>query len=217
MRQFAEWGFTFVKHDFSSCDLFGRWGFQMGCSLTDKGWHLHGRGKTNAEVVKALYHSLRRAAPELLIMGCNTFSHLSAGIFDISRVGDDTSGLEWERTRRMGVNALAFRLPQHNIFYAADSDCIGLTKAVPWELNKQWLALAAETGTPLFVSIQLDMMGDEQMAAVEDAFARADSPALEAEPLDWMETSCPSCWKFGGEIRNFIWYPEEGTRIYQMF
>ena len=214
MRRFAEWGFQLVKHDFSSCDLFGRWGFQMGCTLTESGWHLYNRGITNAEAVKGLYHALRDAAPDLLIMGCNTFGHLSAGVFDISRTGDDTSGLEWERTRKMGVNTLAFRLPQHGVFYAADPDCVGLTRAVPWELNKQWLELVAATGTPLFVSMQLDMMGGEPSKAVAAAFAKADGPAPDAEPLDWMETSCPARWRFGDEIREFDWYTGEGVRIF---
>ncbi len=214
MRRFAEWGFALVKHDFTSCDLFGRWGFQMGCALTNGGWHLHDRTVTNAEAVKKLYHTLRDAAPELLVMGCNTFSHLSAGVFDLSRTGDDTSGLEWERTRKMGINTLAFRLPQHNLFYAADPDCVGLTRAVPWELNRQWLELIAGTGTPLFVSVQPDMMGSEQMDAVAAAFAKADLPAPDAEPLDWMETTCPSRWRFGETVREFNWYTESGVRIY---
>ena len=38
-----------------------------------------------------------------------------------NRTGDDTSGRIWERTRRMGVNTLAFRLPQHNAFYHIDA------------------------------------------------------------------------------------------------
>ena len=44
----------------------------------------------------------------------------------LNRTGDDTSGRIWERTRRMGVNTLAFRLPQHNTFYHIDADCVGI-------------------------------------------------------------------------------------------
>ena len=43
----------------------------------------------------------------------------------------------------MGVNTLAFRMPQHSTFYSHDADCLGLTKDVPWALNEQWLRLLA--------------------------------------------------------------------------
>ena len=56
--------------------------------------------------------------------GCNTIGHLSVGLFDASRTGDDVSGREWERTRRMGVNTLAYRLPQHKTFFQLDADCV---------------------------------------------------------------------------------------------
>jgi len=42
----------------------------------------------------------------------------------------------------MGVNTLAFRLAQHNAFYMVDADCVGiLGDNIPWEKNRQWLAL----------------------------------------------------------------------------
>ena len=89
-------------------------------------------------------------------------SHLSAGLFEICRVGDDTSGTEWARTRKMGVNTLAFRGAQHGAFYVADADCVGVTNAVPWSLNRQWLDLLARSGTMLFVSLAPDALGAEQ-------------------------------------------------------
>ena len=52
---------------------------------------------------------------------------------DLNRTGDDTSGRIWERTKRMGVNTLAFRLPQHNTFYHIDADCVGIFRKDPWD------------------------------------------------------------------------------------
>ncbi|PYT32182.1 MAG: hypothetical protein DMG58_10690 [Acidobacteria bacterium] len=43
-----------------------------------------------------------------------------------------TSGRDWNRTRRMGVNTLAFRGVQHGAFFATDADCVGIMAAVPW-------------------------------------------------------------------------------------
>ncbi len=124
---YKNWGFELVKHDYTSYDLFGRWGFEMNEMMTVPGWHFQDRSKTNAEIILELYGTIRAAAGDMYLIGCNTFSHLSAGIFEINRIGDDTSGNEWARTLKMGVNSLAFRLPQHNTFYAADGDCVGLT------------------------------------------------------------------------------------------
>ncbi len=106
-----------IKHDFSTSDLCGRWGFEMGDAMTADGWAFADRSRTTAEIIIDHYRSIREAAgDDVVVLGCNTIGHLSAGIFEISRVGDDTSGQEWARTRKMGVNTLAFRLPQHGAF-----------------------------------------------------------------------------------------------------
>ena len=128
-----QWGFELIKHDYTTFDIFGRWGFQMGGALTTDGWRFAGgAGRTTAEVIDQLYRTIRAAAASSLLIGCNTVSHLSAGRFEICRIGDDTSGTEWSRTRKMGVNSLAFRGAQHGAFYVADPDCVGVTTAVPW-------------------------------------------------------------------------------------
>ena len=171
IRLYKTWGYHLVKHDFTSYDLFGRWGFDMNESLTIPGWHFQDRSITNAEIILYLYQTIRAAALDMYLIGCNTFSHLSAGIFELNRIGDDTSGNEWARTLKMGVNTLGFRLPQHGTFYAADGDCVGLTTKIPWEKNKQWLQLLAESSAPLFISAEPDAMGDEQKKGVKKSFS----------------------------------------------
>ena len=95
--------------------------------MTRDGWTFAaGPSRTTAEVVEDLYRTIRVAAADSLVIGCNTVSHLSAGHFEICRIGDDTSGTEWPRTRKMGVNTLAFRGVQHGAFYVADADCVGV-------------------------------------------------------------------------------------------
>src|ERR1700712_5982046 len=113
----------------------------MKDDITTPGWSFNDKSKTTAEVILNLYKSIREAADDLYVIGCNTLSHLSAGLFELNRIGDDTSGKEWERTRKMGVNTLGFRMVQHHNFYAADGDCVGLTNQVPWHKNKQWMHL----------------------------------------------------------------------------
>jgi alpha-galactosidase len=197
MRQAIGWGYEMVKHDFSTYDLLGQWGFEMGPQPTLPGWSLADRTRTNAEVIADLYAQLRQAAGErILLDGCNTIGHLGQGIFDLQRSGDDTSGRHWERTRRMGINTAAFRLPQHGTFFTLDADLIAITDAVPWELSRQWLDLVARSGTATLVSAAPSVRsGPEQEAALKDAFQVAAAGGVAAKPVDWMQTSAPEQWR----------------------
>jgi alpha-galactosidase len=207
-----DWGFDLIKHDYTTYDLFGRWGFEMGTSFTKNGWTFaSGAVRTTAEVIDELYGTIRTAARDALIIGCNTVSHLSAGHFEICRVGDDTSGTEWGRTWKMGVNSLAFRAAQQGAFYVADADCVGVTTSIPWALNKQWLDLLARSGTMLFVSLAPDALGAEQKADLTRAMAMASVSQPIAEPLDWQRTNSPEHWRLMGGAHAFAWAGPEGA------
>jgi alpha-galactosidase len=211
VRRIAAWGFELVKHDFSSFDLLGRWGFAMAGELTDSGWHFADRSKTNAEVTLALYRALRESAGDVPLIGCNTFGHLAAGVFELQRTGDDTSGRDFNRTRRMGVNTLAFRAPQHGTFFSLDADCAPITPQVPWELASRWLDLVARSGTALFVSPDPKVLNPETKAAIKRAFAAASQKQPLAEPLDWMETTTPRRWRIHGATVDYEWYGPDGA------
>lgn len=203
IKLYREWGFELVKHDYSSFDIFGRWGVQMKEEMTVPGWHFNDRSRTNAEIISELYHTIREAAGDMYLIGCNTVSHLSAGVFELNRIGDDTSGREWDRTLKYGVNTMGFRLPQHNTFYAVDGDCVGLTTQIPWKNNKQWMQLLAESGAPLFISAQPEATGPEQKEYIKKCFAMAAQVQPTGEPLDWMTNSRPSKWKLNGRVVEF--------------
>ena len=161
---YKQWGFEMVKHDYTTFDIFSKWGFEMNDKMTEPGWKFNDTSKTNAEIILYLYKSIRDAAGDMYLIGCNTISHLSAGVFELNRIGDDTSGKEWARTKKMGVNTMGFRMVQHKTFYEVDGDCVGLTTAVPWEKNKQWMQLLAQSSAPLFISAQPEAVGAEQKA-----------------------------------------------------
>jgi alpha-galactosidase len=205
IRLYKSWGYHLVKHDYTSYDLFGRWGFDMMDELTAPGWHFQDRSITNAEIILFLYNTIRAASLDMYLIGCNTFSHLSAGIFELCRIGDDTSGKEWSRTLKMGVNTMGFRLPQHNSFYAADGDCVGLTTNIPWEKNKQWMQLLAESSAPLFISAQPEALEDEQKKYIKRCFELASNPQPLAEPLDWLNSQTPREWKLNETVVHFDW------------
>jgi alpha-galactosidase len=216
MRQATGWGYEMVKHDFSTYDLLGQWGFEMGPQPTLPGWSLHDRSRTNAEVIADLYVKLRQTAGEKTILdGCNTVGQLGQGIFDMQRTGDDTSGRQWERTRRMGVNTLGFRLPQHGTWFTLDADMVGITEDVPWSLMGQWLAVLAHSGTATIVAAGPPARGPEQMAALREAFQIAAAGGTGAKPLDWLDNTAPQRWGAAGtKETRYEWSGPEGVSAF---
>lgn len=208
----TNWGYELIKHDFSTYDLLGRWGFEMHAQPTLPGWSFNDCGKTNAEIIRSLYEAIRQAAGyRTLLIGCNTVGHLGAGIFDAQRTGDDVSGRIWERTRRMGVNTLAFRLPQHRAFFAVDADCVPITTGTPWSCNRQWLDLVARSGTVLLVSPQPAAMGPEQRDAVRAAF-EITTGGSETISADWQNNTTPERWQFRPAAeKTYDWYGDTGA------
>ena len=214
MRRLRGWGYELIKHDYTTWEIFGRWGFQMGSELTKDGWKFaEGTNRTTAEIIQELYATIRDGAGDALVIGCNTVSHLSAGVFDICRIGDDTSGTEWNRTRKMGVNSLAFRAVQHGAFYVADGDCVGVTNDQPWSLNRQWLELLARSGTMLMVSLAPDALDQAKRRDLRAALAVAAMPHPVGEPLDWQEAIYPTRWRLMGKPQRFDWVGNDGTEL----
>ena len=123
----------------------------------------------------------------------------------LERKGMQSQTEEWARTKKMGVNTLAFRGVHHGTFYAADGDCVGLTTKVPWEKNRQWMELVAKSGTPLFISAQPDAMGAEQKKSIKECFRLASQQLPVGEPLDWMDNPFPEKWKLNGNVETFDW------------
>ncbi len=206
IKTFVKWGYKLIKHDFSTFDVFGKWGFQMEDDLYDSEVEFYDKTKTTAEIIKNLYNTISNAAGEdVLVMGCNTISHLSAGIFSLQRTGDDTSGMDWERTKNYGINTLAFRMCQHNTFYCADADCVGITNNVPWDKNRQWLDVLSKSGTALFVSIADDSYTDEVKDGITAAFEKASKNTSPSKPIDWFETKLPVKWESKYGFDKYEW------------
>jgi len=209
LRRFKDWGFELVKHDFSTYDVFGRFGPAMGARLTDSGWQLHDPTRTTAEIVLDLYREIRAAADDVVLIGCNTVGHLAAGLVDVQRTGDDTSGRDWERTRKMGINSLAFRLPQHHKFFTLDADCVPCTPQTPWQLNRQFLDLVARSGSALFVSVDPSARTERTDRDLSDgirlALSGGDAADGGIEPLDWLVNTTPNAWRTGSGTVSYDW------------
>ncbi len=205
IERVKNWGYELIKHDFSTFDLFGSWGKDLDSVITEyENWHFYDKTKTNAEIVVDLYKLIKESAGEMYIIGCNTVSHLSAGLVHISRTGDDTSGKEWDRTKKMGVNTLAFRLAQNEAFYMCDADCVGiLDDYIPWEKNRQWLHLLSKSNTPLFVSCN-DKIDDKIKNDLKEAY-RTYNTQHTIKPVDIFDTRTPLIWEIDGEKVLYEW------------
>ncbi len=201
IERIKAWGFELIKHDFSTCDMFGDFGWNLNSSIThENGWAFYDKKKTGAEIVLDFYRLIKETAGDIYILGCNTISHLCAGLVEINRTGNDTSGRSWSVSRSNGVNALAFRMCQNDTFYKVDADCVGLMgDNIPWKLNRQWLDLLARSGSPLFVSMQPSAITPEILEDLKKAFATNSVQKENVEPLDWMYNNQPHKWLIDGE------------------
>lgn len=215
IERICGWGYKLIKHDFSTQDIFGKWGFQMQPFMTEGGWHFYDRSKTSAEIVVNFYREILDSAEptNTLILGCNTIGHLGAGLMHMNRTGDDTSGLLWERAVRFGVNTLAFRMPQHRAFYDVDADCVGITEKIPWKYNRMWGELLGNSGTSLFVSVKPNVLTEKEEKELAEYMANGSRQQFIAEPLDWEETTLPQQWKIGDKTFYYDWYEDTGLRV----
>jgi alpha-galactosidase len=206
VERVRDWGYELIKHDFSTADLFGDYGGNLTNGITNiDGWHFYDKTKTNAEIVLDFYKLVLDAAGDMLIIGCNTITHLAAGLVHLQRTGDDTSGREWDRTRDMGVNTLAFRLAQNETFYMCDADCVGILKDyIPWEKNAQWLHLLSYSNTPLFVSCT-DKINAQQRKDLSTAYKVFNSEDHQFKPVDIYETKTPEVWEIDGKTVKYNW------------
>ena len=208
IAKFREWGFELLKIDFITHDWNHRWNLRGETPVVESDLHWTDRTRTTAETVLGLYRTMREAAgDDVVIIGCNAIDHFAAGLFEVQRTGDDTSGCDWELTKLCGPNALGMRAHHHGTFYEQDGDCAGLSfaGAIDWAKNRQWIDLLSRSGGAFFVSWHRAFLDAQSKAALKEAFARASKPRDAAIPLDWMSETSPRRWDCNGENLFYDW------------
>ena len=96
------------------------------------------------------------------------------------------------------------------VFFETDPDCVGISGAIPWALNRQWAELVAASGSSLFLSPKPGVLNSDEKKELRKLLAEASKGEIAAEPLDWLENSCPSEWLIHGEKRKFQWFEADG-------
>lgn len=205
VERFVGWGYRLIKFDFVTVDIYTKYGFQMDDRLTTQRWKYLDNHHTNAEIIMNLYKVIRNAAGDCVLIGCNSIPHLCAGVVEINRIGDDTSGFEWERVKKYGVNSLAFRLIQNKVFYDIDADCVGIMGKIDWKKNRQWLDVLSKSGSPLFVSCDPDEATEEIKKDIKKAFSINSSQKHAYFPLDWQTSFIPKEWADEKERDIYDW------------
>ena len=207
LKNFArirDWGYQLVKFDFSFVDLLGYWGHQFDIEKDGGIYSFSDKSKTSAEIICNFYKNIKlTVGKDVMLIGCNTASHLSVGCVEISRTGDDTHGEVWERTKNMGVNTIAYRLIQHNIFYLIDGDCVGLTDQALWDKQIEWMRFLSLSGTPLFVSSKKGFADSEQKKIISKAF-EINQKDNQMQPI-YEGTMLPEEYIVNGKKVKFKW------------
>lgn len=206
VRRAVQWGFELIRHDFTLADLLGDWDARLDGHAGGR-WRLYDRGLTTAEALRHLYTVICQAAEGRALIGASdALCHLAAGRVHIQSISNSGGAIGWEPTRRLGINALAFRGFHHGALYAVETDPVTLGPEIPWSLNEQWLRLLASSGATCFVSMGTETLDDAQRIALHAAFYKASRQLPLAEPLDWLATTSPGRWKLGSETASFDWF-----------
>ena len=95
-----------------------------------------------------------------------------------------------------------------------DADCVGITGAIDWKMNREWLFALAQSGSPLFVSCKPGILSEDEEKELQKAFEIASKQSDELIPLDWMETTTPSRYLINGKEVTFNWHTEIGNEIF---
>jgi len=199
----ADGGYKLIKHDFTCPDLMGH--DFLKPNVTRDGWHLKDRTKTNAEVLMDLYRLIQDAAKGAHIIGCNVYNHLAAGIHDIVRSGCDTSGKDWNVTKKYGINSLVYRLCQNKTFLITDADCAAFTELVPTEQNLRFAELISLTDSAFFISAAPGILTPKDEERLMEMYRRASKFNNDAAPIDWMDKAIPEEFIHEGKTYKYDW------------
>jgi len=200
------WGFDLIKHDFTTIDTLGinpfsgdrhLFGFMRAANC------FYDKTKTTATVLKNLYRAIQKGAGGAEVIGCNTLSHLTAGVHSVYRTGNDTSGRHFEWTRRYGVNSV-MRLPQNDLLYRVDPDCAAFTEKVDPELNLDYLEMCAVTGMTTLASVTPDILTSSQMKRINEIYRIADEDKMRLGIRYYDRTANPE-----------IFASEDGKTVYE--
>ena len=94
-----------------------------------------------------------------------------------------------------------------------DADCAGITGDIPWDLNRRWADLVAESGTPLFVSARPGVLNQEEKEELHQIMLKASLQNCHKVPVDWQYNNCPEIWEDEAGQKQYYWFEKGGACV----
>lgn len=208
VKRMKSWGVDLLKHDFTTIDVTGEQPLTSEfhfANFTDGKRTFFDKTRTLATIIKDLYRAIQTSAGELDVIGCNTIGHLTAGIHSVYRVGNDTSGQNFEWTKRHGVNSV-MRLPLNNAFYNVDPDCAAFTDMVDVEINLDYLELCSITGMTTLASVTPHILKENELQRIREIFQFADKNIGNYVIKNYDKNSVPDTYVDPfGNVKEYDW------------
>ena len=193
-------GFELLKYDFTVID-----GLKRGIGPEDMGT-FYDTTKPSCYIMRELYRTIEKASGSANILACNVYNHLAAGLHAAQRVGEDTSGRNFEQTRLSGLGSMA-RLAQNGTFFTLDPDCAAFTDMVAHDINLDFLEVAAITGSVTIASVTPGCLSKDEMARIRKIYRIASEGGLGAYPRRFVGENTPAHFVTqDGRSFDYDWY-----------
>lgn len=195
-----DWGYTYIKYDFPSYDLFDAW----GPSLFESHWaHTDPRTQTitGIQACRNALETIRTSAPDTPLLACNSVMTSTLGLANVFRIGDDVG--DWNRTFTYGVRSVGARYYTNGVYWTNDPDVLLVREPFTIDQARMWASLIVLSGGVVFISERLHELPPERLDIIKKAMPVYRNPGKGyafGRPMDLLENDPPEFWNL--EVRK---------------
>ncbi|MGB6122792.1 MAG: glycoside hydrolase family 36 protein, partial [Bacteroidota bacterium] len=191
----TDWGYEYLKYDFSSYDVYGEFGPNLEEESTAHPSPMD-QEKTTVESYREALGEIRAATEgKAWTLSCNSMMPLSLGAASSFRIGDDVG--DWERTVKYGVRSASARYYTNGILWSNDPDVLLVREPFSIGQAQMWASLIALSGGAVFVSENLPELPAERLDIIKKIlppYVNGDEPYGYGRPVDLLDEVPPSIW-----------------------
>ncbi len=195
-----EWGYTYIKYDFPSYDLFDAW----GPSLFESHWahaNPHTQTITGIQAYRNALEAIRTSVPDTPLLACNSVMTPTLGLANVFRIGDDVG--DWNRTFTYGVRSVGARYYTNGVYWTNDPDCLLVREPFTIGQARMWASLIVLSGGVVFISERLHQLPAERLDIIKKAmpvYRNQGKGYAFGRPMDLLEHDPPELWNL--EVRK---------------
>ncbi len=195
-----DWGYTYIKYDFPSYDLFDAW----GPSLFESHWahtNPHTQTITGIQACRNALEAIRTSAPDTPLLACNSVMTSTLGLANVFRIGDDVG--DWNRTFTYGVRSVGPRYYTNGVYWTNDPDVLLVREPFTIDQARMWASLIVLSGGVVFISERLHELPPERLDIIKKAMPVYRNPGKGyafGRPMDLLENDPPELWNL--EVRK---------------